>query len=104
MINTDAKWVLAPAYDLLNVLIVNPGDKEELALTIEGKKKKLSRANFERLGKVLELNGKQIEGVFKRLINNKPLAIKWVDNSFLSDDFKEKYKILLEEKYLVLSH
>lgn len=103
MINTNAKWALAPAYDLLNVVIVNPVDKEELALTLEGKKKKLRRANFEWLGKVLELNEKQIEGVFKRMIKNKPIAIGWIDNSFLSNDFKEKYKALLEEKYLILS-
>ena len=103
MINTNAKWALAPAYDLLNVVIVNPGDKEELALTLEGKKKKLRRENFERLGKILELNDKQIDGVFKRFVNNKPLAIEWIDNSFLSNDFKEKYKALLEEKYLTLS-
>lgn len=103
MINTNAKWVLAPAYDLLNVVIVNPGDKEELALTIEGKKKKLKRSNFERLGNILELNEKQIEGVFKRLIKNKPYANEWINNSFLSNDLKEKYKVLLEEKYLILS-
>lgn len=103
MINGNSKWVLAPAYDLLNVVIVNPGDKEELALTLEGKKKKLRRANFEWLGKVLELNEKQIEGVFKRFINNKPLAIEWIDNSFLSNEYKEKYRVLLAERYLVLS-
>lgn len=103
MINTDSKWVLAPAYDLLNVMIVNTEDREELALTLEGKKKKLRRANFEWLGKVLELNEKQIESVFKRFIKNKPVAIEWLDNSFLSKNFKEKYKILLEEKYLILS-
>ena len=103
MINTDSKWVLAPAYDLLNVVIVNTDDREELALTLEGKKKKLRRSNFEWLGKVLELNEKQIEGVFKRFIKNKPVAIEWLDNSFLSKNFKEKYKVLLEEKYLILS-
>lgn len=103
MINSDAKWVLAPAYDLLNVVIVNPDDKEELALTLEGKKKKLRRANFEWLGKVLELNEKQINGVFKRFINNKPVAIEWINNSFLSNEYKEKYRVLLEEKYLILS-
>ncbi len=103
MINTNAKWVLAPAYDLLNVVIVNPGDKEELALTLEGKKKKLRRANFEWLGKVLELNEKQIESVFKRFINNKPVAIEWIDNSFLSNEYKEKYLVLFEERYSVLS-
>ncbi|RZL21755.1 MAG: HipA domain-containing protein, partial [Pedobacter sp.] len=29
----DDKWSLSPAYDLLNVAIVNPEDKKELALT-----------------------------------------------------------------------
>ena len=104
MINTGNKWVLAPAYDLLNVTIINPEDKEELALTLDGKKKKLKRANFEHLGKVLGLNTKQIDGVFKRLIKNKPLAFDWIDNSFLSDDYKVKYKTLLEERYKLLDN
>lgn len=99
MINSGNKWSLAPAYDLLNVSIVNPEDTEELALTLEGKKKKLGRANFEHLGKILSLNEKQIEGVFKRLVKNKSVAINWIDNSFLSNDFKKKYKIFLEQKY-----
>ncbi len=99
MINSGNKWVLAPAYDLLNVVIANPDDKEDLALTLEGKKKKLRRANFERLGKILELNEKQIEGVFKRFVKSKPVALEWIENSFLSDDFKVKYSELLEQKY-----
>lgn len=100
MIKTGAaKWTLSPAYDLLNVAIVNPDDKEELALTLEGKKKKLKRENFERLGKVLELNDKQVEGVFKRVHKNKYFAIEWIANSFLSDEYKEKYSALLEERY-----
>lgn len=99
MINTGTKWMLAPAYDLLNVTIANPDDKEELALTLEGKKKKLKRENFLRLGKVLELNEKQIEGVFKRFHLYLPKAIEWVDNSFLSEEYKTKYKELLIERY-----
>lgn len=99
MINSGNKWVLAPAYDLLNVSIVNPGDKEELALTLEGKKKKLRRTNFEHLGKILDLNEKQIDAVFKRMLKNKTHAIDWVANSFLSSEYKKKYKIFLEKKY-----
>lgn len=102
MINTGNKWVLAPAYDLLNVAIVNPDDTEELALTLEGKKKKLKWEHFERLSKMLELNDKQIRGIAKRFQKNKPIAIKWIDNSFLSLVYKEKYKNLLEERYAIL--
>jgi len=83
MIYNGNEWSLAPAYDLLNVAIVNPNDTEELALTLEGKKKKLKREHFERFGKGLDLNDKQIESVFNRMIKNKPVAMQWIDNSFL---------------------
>lgn len=102
MINTADKWILAPAYDLLNVAIVNPDDTEELALTLEGKKKKIKWENFERLGKMLELNDKQIAGIRKRFLKNKNIAIQCIDNSFLSEEYKEKYKILLGERYTIL--
>lgn len=102
MINTADKWILAPAYDLLNVAIVNPDDTEELALTLEGKKKKIKWENFERLGKMLELNDKQIAGIRKRFLKNKNIAIQWIDNSFLSEEYKEKYKSLLGERYTIL--
>lgn len=100
MILEDKKnWILSPAYDLLNVAIINPDDKEELALTLEGKKKKLKRENFENLAKVLDLTEKQVEGVFKRFAKNKAVANEWISNSFLSDDSKRKYTELLEERY-----
>lgn len=104
MINSGDNWTLAPAYDLLNVAIVNPDDTEELALTLEGKKKKLKWEHFERLGKMLDLNNKQIGGIVKRFQKNKPIAIQWIDNSFLSKEYKENYKTFLEERYAILFH
>ena len=43
MIESASGWVLAPAYDLLNVAIANPEDTEELALTLSGKKRKFKK-------------------------------------------------------------
>jgi serine/threonine-protein kinase HipA len=102
MIHSGESWILAPAYDLLNVAIVNPDDTEELALTIEGKKKKLKWEHFERLGIVLGLNQKQLKGIAKRFQKNKTIAIESIDNSFLSAEYKEKYNTLLEERYSIL--
>lgn len=102
LINTGDGWTLAPAYDLLNVSIANPDDTEELALTLEGKKKKLKREHFERFGKLLGLNDRQIMGVFNRFNKNKPMAFTWINQSFLTSDFKEKYMMVLEERYAVL--
>ena len=99
MIKSTSGWLLAPAYDLLNVSIVNPKDKEELALTLEGKKSKLKRDHFESLGKGLGLTDKQIQGVFNRFYKKKDDAMKWINASFLSVEMKEKYKTVLLERY-----
>ena len=99
MIKTRSGWTLSPAYDLLNVRIANPEDKEELALTLGGKKKKLNRVYFERFGEGLGLTPKQIQGVFKRFEKNKEKAITWIDQSFLSNIMKEAYLEILNERY-----
>lgn len=99
MIESDSGWLLAPAYDLLNVAIVNPEDDEELALTLAGKKKKLQRKHFVGLGIDLGLTERQISGVFKRMIKNRKQAVEWIEKSFLSKDKKSKYLDILEERY-----
>lgn len=99
MIRSSSGWVLAPAYDLLNVAIVLPEDTEELALALEGKKKKIKKEHFIRFGQGLSLTDKQIEGVFSRMVKNKPKAIEWIDSSFLSIDMKTAYKDVLNSRY-----
>lgn len=99
MIDAGGRWTLSPAYDLLNVVILNPEDTEELALTLEGKKKKLKWVHFERLGQTMGLNDKQINSIAKRFQKNKKLAFNWIDNSFLSEEYKDKYKELIESRY-----
>ena len=92
-------WVLAPPYDLLNVTIINPEDTEELALTVDGKKKKLKKEHFEKLAKGIRLTDKQKQGVFKRMVKNKPKALGWIDQSFLADELKTAYKELINSRY-----
>lgn len=99
MIETPSGWSLAPAYDLLNVSILNPKDTEELALTIQGKKRKLTKENFIHLGEDLGLTSKQINSVFKRFIKNKEIAFNWIESSFMSFEMKEEYKNVLLERY-----
>ncbi|OEK07894.1 phosphatidylinositol kinase [Flavivirga aquatica] len=99
MIKTAIGWSLAPAYDLLNVTIVNPEDTEELALTIAGKKKKFTKTHFEEFGKGLGLTFKQIAGVFKRFEKSEKKVVNWIENSFLSDTMKLQYLEVLEERY-----
>lgn len=99
MIESPSGWVLAPAYDLLNVAILFPEDKEELALTLVGKKKKLKREHFEMLAEGLGLTAKQTKGAFHRMTKNKAKALEWIDKSFLSNDMKSAYERLLNGRY-----
>ncbi len=103
MIESSLGWLLAPAYDLLNVTIGNPDDTEELALTLDGKKKKLKKEHFEKLATGLGLTDKQTQRVFKRMISNKHKAMEWIDQSFLSSEQKTAYKKVVHDRYTQLS-
>lgn len=99
IVQRDGTWSLAPAYDLLNVAIVNPEDKEELALTIDSRKSKFNRTRFMQFGLSLGLTIRQIEGAFSRLLRNEISAINLIGLSFLTDEYKQKYTVLLTERY-----
>ncbi len=51
---------------------------------------------FQKTGRWPWLDEKRITGMAKRFLKNKPLAIQWINNSFLSDALKDKYKKLLK--------
>lgn len=99
MILSNGKWNMAPAYDLLNVNLANPKDKEELALSLEGKKRKFSIVHFEKFGANLGLNNKQIRGVFKRFETSKSSIQNHINLSFLSKESKDKYWNIVEKKF-----
>ena len=76
---------------------------EELALTLDGKKKKLKKEHFEKLANGLQLNERQINGVFNRMLNNKRKAQEWINNSFLSEEMKTDYMEVVQSRYEQLS-
>ncbi|MEN8228877.1 MAG: HipA domain-containing protein [Bacteroidota bacterium] len=98
MIETSSGWILAPAYDLLNVTIVLPSDKEEVALALSGKKSELTRKAFDQFGMGMGLNQKQVQGVYRRFKRRMNDAKKLIDQSFLSDNMKENYLRLFNSR------
>lgn len=101
---TTIGWELSPAYDLLNVKIILPKDKEDTALLLGGKKENFNKAYFNQFGTVLNLNDKQINGVYKRLEKWLPLAIQLIDQSFLSPVNKTNYKKLITKRVKIFSN
>ena len=84
--------VLSQAYDLINVHLVFPEDSEELALTLDGKKKRISRSNFMRAMESSGLEKKVIENIIKKFIDVSSKWYDFIDISFLPVKLKEKYK------------
>jgi serine/threonine-protein kinase HipA len=98
MIESNIGWELSPAYDLLNVTILLPEDKEELALSLGGKKRKLKREHFITFAKGLDLTEKQINSAFSRIRRNKSKLFHWIEKSFLSKEMQSVYKDLFENR------
>ena len=92
---SEMGWILSPSYDLLNVKIILPSDDEDMALMLGGKKKNFNKSYFDRFALVLELNNKQINSVYKKLISWTPKAIQLIEDSFLDENNKLEYKKLI---------
>jgi len=87
----EGVYRLAPFYDLLPVGLLLPADRGEMALTLNGKRSRLSVGDFLAFGESLKMRGKQIENALSRIVsgveNNMPAALA---ASFLPDDSRER--------------
>ncbi|WP_342328575.1 HipA domain-containing protein [Pedobacter sp. FW305-3-2-15-E-R2A2] len=90
--------LLSPAYDLINSNLINPKDKEDVALSLNGKKKKLSRKDFEMLASVLKISDKMLKRILDKYCKNTDKVFKLIDQSFLSNEYKTDYKNIWTEK------
>lgn len=86
------KWVLTPAYDLLNVSMVNPKDTEELALTLNAKKKRIKKSDFVRAMETSGISSKVFDNILAKYRKLLPKFNEIIDLSFLDKEDKEIYK------------
>jgi serine/threonine-protein kinase HipA len=91
-------YQLAPAYDLLNILLVMPSDKEELALTLNAKKKKIKAQDFVSAMINSGLDGKVIQNMFQRFRSAEEKWYDWIENSFLPQEMKTGYTMMIKER------
>lgn len=94
---------LSPAYDMVATALVNPADDEDMALNLNGKKKKIRRSDFTAAFNTLNLDKKQQENIFRKMEKVKPQWMALIDISFLNDEFKADYKTLVENRFSRLS-
>lgn len=89
---------LSPAYDLVNTALVNPADKEEMALTLNGKKSNLRKQDFIVAMNSMKLDEKQQQNIFNKMKKALPKWEAMIDISFMSATFKEVYKVIIKER------
>ncbi len=88
--------VLSPAYDMVPSLLLIPEDPEELALTLNGKKRNLSREDFESFALQYGIEKKTLRFVFKKFGD---VSTKWfelINKSFLPQELKNKFIELIK--------
>jgi len=91
-------YSLMPAYDMVATALVNPTDNEELALTLNGKKRKLKRVDFETAFSKNNLDKKSIERIFSKFENVIPFWIERINQSFLPDLMKAEFVQLINDR------
>jgi serine/threonine-protein kinase HipA len=89
---------LCPAYVMVAAELVVEGDTEELALTLNGEKRRLKRSDFETAMSGTGIDAKVTANIFKRFARVLPQWHEWGDMSFLPDELKEAYHEMLDRK------
>ncbi|HEX8549405.1 MAG TPA: type II toxin-antitoxin system HipA family toxin, partial [Cytophagaceae bacterium] len=95
---------LSPAYDLLNVNLLNPADDEELALTLNGKKKKIKLNDFVGLAESLHIPQKAMENSLKKFTAKNKQVDFYIESSFLNEELKDAFKEIWIKKQKIFQH
>jgi serine/threonine-protein kinase HipA len=100
LITQKGKTTLTPVYDFLNSTIAIKNPEEEIALMLKGKKSNLKAADFidYYAKEKLLLNEKTINTILDQMKKATPKWKELLEISFLSEDMKEKYLELLENR------
>ncbi|MBK7633676.1 MAG: HipA domain-containing protein [Saprospiraceae bacterium] len=95
----ESGFALSPAYDLVPTAIVNPADTEELALTLNGKKRKLNYNDFLSAYNLCGLNKKVLDNTLELFKYCKPEMLQMLDKSFVQDEYKAKFQTLINARF-----
>ena len=70
-----------------------------LALTLNGKKKKIKGTDFYSAFNTLKLKTKQQDNIFSKMEKAKSKWMDFIDISFISDDYKSALKSLINNRF-----
>jgi serine/threonine-protein kinase HipA len=91
-------YQLSPAYDIVNSRLVLPEEQEEVSLSLQGKKNRLSGGDFFGLAEHFGLTRKQAENSLGRLHDLKSTIEAMIGESFLRTDLREDFLEIFRER------
>jgi serine/threonine-protein kinase HipA len=100
--NRDQTISLSPAYDLLNVNLVFPDDPDELALTLNGRKRRITKLDFDTFASRLNLAEKAISNSYAKFTSGSEKVEKVIQSSFLPEVLKIRYQEIWNSKVKIL--
>lgn len=98
----DGTFTLSPAYDLVSTALVIKNESEQMSLTLNGKRNKLTKKDFNALGANLLLNEKQILNCYETFKRKQKNAMWWIESSFLPQEQKSQLKDLVLQRIKLL--
>lgn len=96
-------YILSPAYDLLPVNVIMPEDREQFALTMNGKKTNLRRGDFLKFAGSCGISRIAAEKMIARLLAKKQTLLELCDGSLLPDDMKQSLRELISARCKTLA-
>ena len=91
-------YVLSPAYDLLPVNVIMPEDKEEFALTMNGKKSNLRRNDFLIFAEAANISRKSAEMMIRKMLSYSSKWIGLCETSLLPSDMRQTLIELIQTR------
>ncbi len=98
----SCNYRLSPAYDMLPVNVIMPQDTEQLALTLNGKKRNIRRKDFLIFAETGGINRKSAEKMIGKIVSLKDEYITLCHSSYLPDDMKSSLENLIASRIAVL--
>ncbi|WP_286651578.1 MULTISPECIES: HipA domain-containing protein [Sphingobacterium] len=103
LMHAEKGILLSPAYDLLNVNLIYPKDKEDLALNLGGRKRKVKRSDFDQFAMSLGLSDLVRDNIYKDFSKQLNKVIDFINRSFLIEEYKAEYILIFENKLSQIS-
>ncbi len=94
---------LSPAYDLLPVNLIMPDDKEEVALTLNGKKRNIRKNDFLKLAESIGIHNHTAEKLMYDLVNKAEELTAQIEISYLPEKMKAGFAQLIDQRIKMLS-